>query len=284
MIWVNGQKWGKVEFPNKEHQFLKMHNECYSSVMVTVRYDGDEDLYKLIILLEYLKSISLIVNTRIGIDIPYLPYARADRDTTQNELPTLKFLARVLNNYNVSYIGTYDAHSGAAKLLIDRLNDISLADDHSRYHKPYLRDVALENAVDYIFLPDAGAKKRYSECLKDYKVFCGSKCRGEGGKLSNLTLIDPPDLKDKVICIVDDICCKGGTAYGFAKLLREAGAKNVILLVTHCEPAIFDGQILKDYTISKVYTTNSILRQKHERIHEFDVLKIKEEYEDGWDL
>ena len=114
-------------------------------------------------------------------------------------------------------------------------------------------------------------------------MFCGSKHRGEGGKLSNLTLIDPPDLKDKVVCIVDDICCKGGTAYGFAKLLREAGAKNVILLVTHCEPAIFDGRILNDYIIGKVYTTNSILRKKHERIQEFDVLNIEDD-EEEWDF
>ena len=138
--------------------------------------------------------------------------------------------------------------------------------------------------MDYIFLPDAGAKKRYEESLKNYKVFCGSKHRGEGGKLSNLTLIDPPDLKDKVVCIVDDICCKGGTAYGFAKLLREAGAKNVILLVAHCEDAIFDGNVLNDYTISKVYTTNSIYREKDDRIQEIDVLHPEIYHEDWWDF
>lgn len=279
MIWVNGKEWGQVQFPNKEHQFLTVRHPCALTTRIVVRYDGDDDLFKLVMLLEYCK----LKGVKPSIMIPYLPYARADRYTNQDELPTLKFLAEVLNRYDVYQITTYDVHSESARLLINQLDELSIV---GKCNSPdlYLEQVVSENAVDYIFLPDAGAKKRYEESLKDYKVFCGSKHRGEGGKLSNLTLIDPPDLKDKVVCIVDDICCKGGTAYGFAKLLREAGAKNVILLVTHCEPAIFDGQILKDYTIGKVYTTNSILRKKHEKIQEFDVLNIEEFHDEEWDF
>ena len=278
MIWVNGKEWGQVRFPNNEHQFLCLPDR-FNMIDITVRYDGDEDLLALFFALNYLKS----KNVAARIHIPYLPYSRADKYTTQNELPVLKCMSDMLNQYNVRFVNTYDVHSESSRLLINNLNELSIIKKSGR-HNSYLEQVVSENAVDYIFLPDAGAKKRYEESLKDYKVFCGSKHRGEGGKLSNLTLIDPPDLKDKVVCIVDDICCKGGTAYGFAKLLREAGAKNVILLVTHCEPAIFDGQILKDYTIGKVYTTNSILRKKHEKIQEFDVLNIEEFHDEEWDF
>ena len=120
----------------------------------------------------------------------------------------------------------------------------------------------------------------YSEL---YPSFVGQKVRGEGGKLSGFQFVNPPDLKDKVVCIVDDICSKGGTAYTFAKMLRDAGAKNVVFMVAHCENSIYQGEIMHDDTITAVYTTDSMKRNPNVKIHTLPLIKRRAD-DEGWDF
>lgn len=51
-----------------------------------------------------------------------------------------------------------------------------------------------------------------------------------------------------------------------AKALKEAGAEEVMLYVTHCENTILKGTVLTDGLISRVFATDSILRIDHEKI------------------
>ena len=48
--------------------------------------------------------------------------------------------------------------------------------------------------------------------------------------------------------------------------LRDMGASEIYLVVTHCEDTIFKGDILKTDLIKKVYTTDSILNKEHKKI------------------
>ena len=56
--------------------------------------------------------------------------------------------------------------------------------------------------------------------------------------------------------------------------LKELGATNIYLYVTHCENSIYDGELLKNNgLIEKIYTTDSILTNtespKIELVEEF---------------
>lgn len=62
------------------------------------------------------------------------------------------------------------------------------------------------------------------------------------------------------------ICSRGGTFTHTAKALKEAGAEEVMLYVTHCENTILKGTVLTDGLISRVFATDSILRIDHEKI------------------
>ena len=75
----------------------------------------------------------------------------------------------------------------------------------------------------------------------------------------------------KDVLIIDDICSRGGTFYHSAKALKEAGAKNIYLYVTHCENTILEGELLTSGLIEKVYTTNSIFTKEHEMIEVFEL-------------
>ena len=73
-------------------------------------------------------------------------------------------------------------------------------------------------------------------------------------------------MTDKKVLIVDDICSAGGTFKFSAMKLKELGAKDVALYVSHCEDNIQNGDLLKTDLISKIYTTDSILHIKHDKI------------------
>ena len=77
--------------------------------------------------------------------------------------------------------------------------------------------------------------------------------------------------KGKKILIVDDICSRGGTFYHSAKKMKELGAEEVYLYVTHCENTILEGDLLTSGLIEKVFTTNSIFTKEHEKIEIYDL-------------
>ena len=68
------------------------------------------------------------------------------------------------------------------------------------------------------------------------------------------------------ILIVDDICSRGGTFYHSAKKLKELGAKEIYLYISHCENTILEGEVLSSGLIEKVFTTDSLLTGEDERI------------------
>ena len=132
-------------------------------------------------------------------------------------------------------------------------------------------DQAIEHCLSYddnllICYPDEGAAKRYTELLKREHVFCIKHRDWRTGNIEGLELTSPELVKGRNVLIVDDICSRGGTFTHTAKALKEVGAKDIFLFVTHCENTIEKGTILTDGLIKHVYTTGSIYRGNHEMV------------------
>ena len=74
------------------------------------------------------------------------------------------------------------------------------------------------------------------------------------------------------ILICDDIISRGSTLYLMGKALKEMGARDIYVYVSHCENTVLrkhlNGQSLLDIPnlITKIYTTNSIYCASHEKI------------------
>ena len=107
-----------------------------------------------------------------------------------------------------------------------------------------------------------GIKQRNWQSQKiEQQVLCGAQ-----EKIANNNIL-----------IIDDICGKGSTIYYMAKQLKELGAKDIYVYVSHCENTVLQpcikGKSLLDYDlITELYTTNSIFRSNHNKIkiiHEF---------------
>ena len=79
----------------------------------------------------------------------------------------------------------------------------------------------------------------------------------------NKRYFDDSTLTKKDYLIMDDICSKGGTFLYAAKALKEYGAADIYLYVTHCEKTILQGEMINSGLIKKIYTTNSIYRDNY---------------------
>lgn len=186
----------------------------------------------------------------VSLIYPYLPYARQDRVMVESEPFSLKIFCDLLNSQKFARVTIYDPHSDVAPALIDNCVVI-----------PQWEIAKWTMAEEYfserLFIsPDAGAYKKLSKLVADdQRIAIGVKNRDAQGKITHTAVFSPIPIEGQDCVIVDDICDGGRTFIELAKVLKQRGAKSVILYVTH---GIFSQgiDVLKPH-IDRVYTTNS---------------------------
>jgi ribose-phosphate pyrophosphokinase len=270
MIKLNGEVVDINYFPDGTLLLKEEKAWCGGGAHNIVWYfENNEELVTLIFLTKHLRSYD---NTRkINLYLPYIPNARQDRVKTTEDVFTLKYFADIINYLNFNQVRVLDPHSSVSEALINNI----IINRPDGYILKAIKQLGNNHPgatkEDWmLFYPDEGAMKRYSTSLP-YKYAFGIKKRDWAtGKIEGLDVAGcVDDIKDKIILIVDDICSRGGTFYHSAKKLKELGAKEVYLYVTHCENTILEGDLLTSGLIEKVYTTNSIFTKKHEKIEVF---------------
>ena len=74
------------------------------------------------------------------------------------------------------------------------------------------------------------------------------------------------------VLIIDDICSRGGTFYHAANALKEAGANNIYLYITHAEYTMIEGDMYNQDIVRKIFTTNSIFKTKWDKRGKVDIV------------
>jgi ribose-phosphate pyrophosphokinase len=242
-------------------------------------YENDRELVALVYLANHLRASGV---TKMELVMPYIPNARQDRVKRAEDIFTLKYFAQMINSLGFDKVRVLDPHSNVSAALIDNLE---VKTPYLYITEAFSRIVILEKnaySIDdmeqiyrdlVLFYPDEGAMKRYSEeknLVAPYSF--GIKKRDwKTGEILGLDVMNGEIVKDKTVLIIDDICSKGGTFYHSAKALKELGAKNVYLYVTHCENSILNGDLIKSGLIKKVFTSDSLITVQHPLI---DVIKL----------
>ena len=197
----------------------------------------------------------------IDLVMPYIPNARQDRVKTDEDVFTLKYFAELINGLRFRSVTVLDPHSTVSKALIDRI----IIRTPKRYVEKVLERIGTDNLL--LFYPDKGAMKRYSGLVQLPYAFGIKKRDWATGKIKGLDVAGETDaIAGSRILIVDDICSKGGTFVHSAEKLKALGAGEIYLYVSHCEDTILRGRVLTDGLIDKVFTTDSIFTEQHERI------------------
>ena len=224
-------------------------------------YENDAEFLALTYLVKHFRSLGI---KDLYLFMPYIPNARMDRVKTREDVFTLKYFAELLNDLNFTQIDVLDPHSSVSEALINNL--------YVYNPKPYIFKVLTENDnITMVFYPDEGSMKRYHGLVNQPYAFGIKRRNWETGVIEGLDVAGAVDqIAGKDILIVDDICSRGGTFYHSAKKLKELGAKDIYLYVSHCENTILEGDLLEGDLIKKIYTTDSILTKSHEKI---EVLK-----------
>lgn len=260
MIYLNNEKVSITKFPNGESLInsnnLNIKNE---GNIIKLKFESDNDITHLIFLKGHLDELNL----KCSLVIAYLPYSRMDR-TEGMTVFTLKHLCRLINNLKFEEVSIYEPHSDVSTALIDRVKVINMS---GILAKKLLENVDNEQEQVYLVYPDAGAAKRYGKQIVYEKILTANKERDfKTGFINKLEINGAVESENFKAIIVDDLCSKGGTFILTAKKLKEMGATEIYLVVTHCEDTIFDGDILKNDLITKIFTTNSILSKEHEKL------------------
>lgn len=246
---------------------LRGHGEW---VHITWHYENDAELFALICLRKHYNRAKAILY------MPYCPHARMDRVKESNDIFTLKYFAEIINDLNFERVDILDPHSSVCTALI---NNVRVLDPKqhitSSLYGALGRCYFNWNTVGdelLMFYPDEGSMKRYSGMISLPYAFGIKKRDWKTGAIEGLDVAgEINQIAGKKILIVDDICSRGGTFYHSAKKLKELGAKEIYLYITHCENTILEGELLTSGLIEKVYTTNSIFTKEHEKIEVFEI-------------
>lgn len=280
MIKINGELFGNEEFHNGEAIFKEVNLNSDNNIIEMV-FKDNRDVANLIFARHYIFDKE--PESKVSLIMLYCPYSRMDREIN-NQLFSMKYFADILSTLELDSVVVLDPHS---KVCVDLLKEHGLNVIEACL-KSYILKVIDDFQPDYICYPDKGAYNKYPDLLSGINIpyFYAEKTRdlSNKGKIIGYELVDAPDLKDKKVLIIDDICCLGGTAYRAAREIKLAGGSKVAFYISHCENGIFAGKLLKkepfdpfckeanlpwrdSYTIDKIYTANTMLLDKeHENI------------------
>lgn len=257
MIWLNGEKLVFETYPNGE---TRVDGERIAALTaqggvhrLAFKYEDDGDLVRLLFVKSHLDE------RRAGpasLELYYMPYSRMDR-TEGDSVFTLKYAARLINAMNFAAVIVMEPHSDVTPALLER--------SRARYPalellRGVMAETGFDPATDYLFFPDAGAQKRYGK-VRGYRQLVGHKARNFAtGRIERLEVVgDTGGRAGFKAIIVDDLCSYGGTFLLAAERLRELGAAEVYLLVTHCEPSIHKGKLAASGLVNRVFTTDTML-------------------------
>lgn len=191
---------------------------------------------------------------KVELSISYLLTARMDRVMLDGEPFSLKVVSGILNKAGFRKVDIFDPHSEVTTALIDHSYSIS----NHQFVKDALDDYFSKNQKTNFCLvsPDAGALKKIHKLAQYLEVEDVVECMKERdtktGALTNFKTT-VTDLSNQTCFIIDDICDGGGTFAGTAKLLKEKGARKVVLIVSH---GIFSKGSDIDF-VDEIYTTDS---------------------------
>ena len=241
-------------FPDGERYVRVLRNVAGHDVTVVQNTFPDESIVELLLILEALRESGAKSITTI---IPYMGYARQERTFQRGEAISARAIARPV---------------GA---LSDRVFTVSVHTDEvlSFFGCPTQDIDGLQEAVRYlkgfkpglVVAPDEGAREWCARAAKELKapLHVMSKIRVDDRTVE--TDSGKGKVKGLTVVILDDIIFTGGTIASAARLLKNAGAGQVLAACTHglfIEDAanrlrVCD-DILSSDTLEGVYTRYSI--------------------------
>jgi ribose-phosphate pyrophosphokinase len=193
--------------------------------------------------------------TEVIVVIPYMAYARQDREFLPGEIVTMRVLGQLFKGAGASKIIVIDIHSKMGlKHFKIKTENISAIPDLARYFK----NVKLKNPL--VISPDQGGKERAKEFANNFgsEYIALEKQRDrKTGKVEIKTKgLDKVIGRD--VILVDDMISTGGSIIKATKFLKKQKCKQVFVACTHALLVNDAEKKMKISGVSKIISSNSI--------------------------
>ena len=208
-----------------------------------------------------LQALSIIsqarkVSSKIYAVIPYMGYARQDRQFLSGEVGTMSIVARMLKSAGAKKIVVVDIHSKIAlnHFKIPKEN-VSAIPELAKYFKR----MKLKDAL--VVSPDMGGAlraKRFASLINtDFIALKKSRNRKTGKVVIQSSKVD---VRGKDLILVDDIISTGGSIVKAAQFLKKQKCKRVFVACTHGLFVEDAEKKIKNAGVSRIISTNTIPR------------------------
>jgi ribose-phosphate pyrophosphokinase len=251
------------KFPDGEN-FCKLDEDVRGRDIFLVQPTAppvNDNLMELLIMIDCCKRASA---ERITAVVPYYGYARQDRKDEGRVPITAKLAANLVTRAGADRVLTMDLHAAQIQGFFD------VPVDHL-YAAPvlneYFSELGMEGDDIVVVSPDEGSIKR---ALGHSKRLGGTlaivdKRRTSALEVRQSTIIGGP-VEGKIALLFDDMISTAGSICGAARLVHEAGAREIHIAATHgvmCGPAI---EKLRDAPINSIVVTDSIPIPKEKQL------------------
>jgi ribose-phosphate pyrophosphokinase len=228
----------------------------------------DKNLMELLLMIQAAKLASA---KRITAVIPWYPYARQDRKAKPREPISARLFADMLQLAGVDRVLTMDLHAGQIQgfftIPVDHMTALQLFATH-------FRDLGLTGDGVVAVAPDAGRAKhavRFAEMIDaSFAIMHKMRPEHERAEITEVT----GRVRDKVAIIGDDVTITGGTLIAGARALKEQGATEVNVFVTH---ALFSDRALEEIgnsEVDRIVITDSVPTDARNRPDNLTVLSV----------
>ncbi len=220
-------------------------------IIQSVSSPANDNLMELLLCIDALKRSSAKNITAV---IPYFGYARQDRKVVPRTSISAKLVSNLIAKAGADRVVTVDLHAGQIQgffdLPVDNLFATPIFARHIR------KKIKSKNII--CVAPDVGGTERARALGKLLNVGLAivDKRRPKPGQSQVMNIIG--NVKNQTCIIVDDIIDSGGTIINAAKALKNKGAKEVFVYITH---GVLSGDAVKkinNSVIKKLVVTDTI--------------------------
>jgi ribose-phosphate pyrophosphokinase len=219
----------------------------------------NDNLMELLICIDALRRSSAKNITAV---IPYFGYARQDRKVVPRTAISAKLVSNLITDAGANRILSVDLHAGQIQGFFDiPVDNLFATPIFARHIK---KNIKTNNLI--CIAPDVGGVERARALSRRINVGIAiiDKRRPTPGKSEVMNIVG--NVKHKICVIVDDIIDSGGTIVNAAKALKDKGAKEIYVYITH---AVLSGSAvdkIKESQIKKLIITDTIDNSKKIKI------------------
>ena len=213
-------------------------------------FANSDNLMELLLMIDAARRAS--ARTVIAV-MPYIGWARQDRKDKPRVSIGAKLVADLLSVAGIDRLITMDLHADQIQGFFDIPVDHLYA---STIFAPYIQSLNLEDLV--IATPDVGGSKRASTYAKylDVPLVLCHKTREKANVVASMQIIG--DVKDKNVILIDDMVDTAGTITKAADIMKEAGARSVRAIASHCVMSGLASERVQNSQLEEIVFTDSI--------------------------